>query len=81
MDSLEEDKLSNSLLKLLVPWRYIDDIFVAWEHGNEELKKFLGTLDCYHSTIKFGAEYSKAEINFLDVTVMKRVITLLLIYM
>ena len=26
MDSLEEDKLNNSLLKTLVWWRYIDDI-------------------------------------------------------
>ena len=23
---------------------------MAWEHGNEELKKFLETLDCYHPT-------------------------------
>ena len=40
MDSLEEDMLNNSLLKPLVWWRYIDDIFVMWEHGEEELKKF-----------------------------------------
>ena len=41
MDSLEEDILSNSLLKPLVWWRYIDDIFMMWEHGEEELQKFL----------------------------------------
>ena len=58
MDSLEEDILSNSL----VWWRYIDDIFMTWEHGEEELKKFLGTLNCYHPTIKFTAEYSRAKI-------------------
>ena len=40
MDSLEEDMLNNSLLKPLVWWRYIDDIFMMWEHGEEELKKF-----------------------------------------
>ena len=28
MDSLEEHMLSNSLLKPLVQWRYIDDIFM-----------------------------------------------------
>ena len=71
MDSLEEDILSNSLLKPLVWWRYIDDIFIMWEHGEEELKKFLETLNCYHPTTKFTAEYSRAKINFLDVTVMK----------
>ena len=71
MDSLEEDILSNSLLKPLVWWHYIDDIFMIWEHG-EELQKFLETLNCYHPTIKFTAEYSRAKINFLDVTVIKK---------
>ena len=37
MDSLEEEILGNSLLKSLVWWRYIDDIFMMWEHGEEEL--------------------------------------------
>ena len=72
MDSLEEDILSNSILKPLVWWRYIDDIFMMWEHGEEELQKFLETLNCYHPTIKFTAEYSRAKINFLDVTVVKK---------
>ena len=40
MDFLEEDILSNSLLKSLVWRRYIADIFMVWEHGEEELKKF-----------------------------------------
>ena len=68
MDSLEKDILSNILLKPLVWWRYIDDIFMMWEHGEETLK----TLNCYHPTIKFTAEYSRAKINFLDVTVIKK---------
>ena len=72
MDSLEEDILSNSLLKPLVWWRHIDDIFMMCIHGEEELKKFLNTLNCYHPTIKFTAQYSRAKINFLDVTVMKK---------
>ena len=72
MDSLEEETLSNSLLKPLVWWRCIDDIFMVWEHGEEELKKFLETLNCYHSTIKFTVEYSRPKINFLNITVMKK---------
>ena len=50
MDSLEEDILSNSLLRLIVWWRYVDDIFIVREHGEEGLKKFLETLNCYHPT-------------------------------
>ena len=72
MYSLEEDILSNSLLISLVQWRYIDDIFMVWEHGKEELKKFLETLNCYHPTIKFTTEYSRVKVNFPDVTVMKK---------
>ena len=72
MDSLKEDILSNSLLKPLVWWLYIDDIFMVWEHWEEDLKKFLETLNCYHPIIKFTAEYSRAKINFLDVTVIKK---------
>ena len=68
MDSLEEDILSNSLLRLIVWWRYVDDIFIVREHGEEGLKKFLETLNCYHPT----AEYSRAKINFLLVTVIKK---------
>ena len=72
MDSLEENILSNSLLEALVWWRYIDDIFMLWEHGEEELQTLLETLNWYHPTIKFTAEYSRAKINFPDVTVMKK---------
>ena len=43
-----------------------------WEHGEEEIHKFLETLNCYHPTIKFTAEYCRAKINFLDVTVIKK---------
>ena len=71
IDSLEEDILSKALLKPLVWWRYFDDIFMMWEHGEEELEKFLGTPNCYHPTIKFAAEYSSAKINFLNLTVIK----------
>ena len=45
---------------------------MKWKHGEEELKKILETLNCYHPTIKFTAEYSRAKVNFLDVTVMKK---------
>ena len=45
---------------------------MGWEHGEEELKKFLETLNCYHPTIKFTAEYSRAKIDFLDVADMKK---------
>ena len=53
----------------MIGWRYIDDIFFVWEHGEESLEKFLNKLNTFHPKIKFTAEYSKEAINFLDVNV------------
>ena len=50
-------------------WRYIDDIFFLWEHGENKLKSFIDKINKAHPTIKFTAEWSKTSINFLDVTV------------
>ena len=69
MAELEEEILSEIELKPYLWWRYIDDIFFLWEHGEEKLKRFIEHLNEKHSTIKFTAEWSKTSINFLDVTV------------
>jgi len=49
--------------------RYIDDIFIIWEHGMPELDKLLAHLNSCHPTIKFTAEHSLNSVNFLDTTV------------
>ena len=71
MGKLEEDFLKEQRFKPMIWWRYIDDIFMLWEHGEKELKIFLEALNCCHPTIKFTAEYSKEKVNFLDVSVRK----------
>ena len=55
--------------KSMIWWRYIDNIFFIWEHGEESLEKFLNKLNTFDPTIKFTAEFSKEAINFLDVNV------------
>jgi hypothetical protein len=49
--------------------RYIDDIFMIWEHSQEELDLFLNHLNTCHETIKFTSEHSTSHVNFLDTTV------------
>jgi len=49
--------------------RYIDDIFLIWEHSRSELDTFLTHLNTCHHSIKFTSEISDAQINFLDTTV------------
>ena len=41
MADLEKRLLSDIDLKPYIWWRYIDDIFLIWEHGEESLKLFL----------------------------------------
>ena len=69
MAELEEEILGELELKPYLWWWYIDDIFFIWKHGEEKLKEFIDALNKKHPTIKFIAEWSETQINFLDVTV------------
>ena len=71
MGDLEEKILKDCDKKPLTSWRLIDDIFMLWQHGEKELEQILEFLNCYHPTIKFVANYSQEEINFLDISVWK----------
>ena len=62
LGDLEERFFSDCDILRLVWWRYIDDIFMLWQHGGKDLKKFIEILNSYHPTIKFTANYSKEKI-------------------
>ena len=70
MGDLEQKLLIQSPIKPLVWWRYIDDIFMVWPHGEEMLNEFVSLLNSSHESIKFTHEVSPSKINFLDVTVL-----------
>ena len=69
MAELKEEILSEIELKPYLWWRYKDDFFFLWEHGEEKLNKFIEYLNEKHPTIKFTVEWSQTSIKFLDVTV------------
>ena len=71
MSTLETKLVNGHELKPLTWYRYIDDIFFIWEHGEESLKKWYEYLNTCHETIKFTIEWSHEEINFLDTTVKR----------
>ena len=71
LGDLEERFFSGCDISPLVWWRYIDNIFMLWQHGEKELKKFLEILN-YHPTIKFTAYYSREKISFSDIEVIKK---------
>ena len=72
MAALEEDFLETLMKKPWLWWRYIDDIFMIWQHGEDELKTFLEKLNNFHPSIKFTCEYSREKVNYLDVQVIVR---------
>ena len=71
MGDLKERILQNFSFKPLVWWRYIDDIFLLWQHGEEKLKEFLDILNGYHPSIKFTSKCSRKQIDFLDAEIIK----------
>ena len=72
MADLEERILEDIELQPYIWWRYINYIFFMWGHGEDSLKQFIKTLNACHPTIKLTFEWSKEEINFLDVNVRLR---------
>lgn len=69
MSVLENDFLRNRALKPLYYKRFIDDIFLIWPHGENELLSFIADFNTVHQSISFSHDYSRSTVNFLDVTV------------
>ena len=69
MAEFEEQYVYSYPTKASLWLRYIDDIFLIWEHGQDALDTFLVHLNSCHDTIKFTAEFSYSAVNFLDTTV------------
>ena len=70
MDQLETKFLETQTFKPLVWFRYIDDIFFIWTHGEEKLKTFMAELNSFNDNIKFTYEYNKDSIPFLGLKVI-----------
>jgi len=63
--------LNQSTLKSLGWEWFINDIFSLWGKTKLKIIKFIEQASKHHRTIKFTAEVSKTETNFLDTTVYK----------
>ena len=58
MGEFEKKALEGYVDKPFLWFRYIDDIFMVWTHGNEKLDSFITYLNSIHPTIKFTSERS-----------------------
>ena len=66
MDQTETKFLENQNLKPLVWFRYIDDIFFVWTHGEENLRNFMAAFNLLNDDIKCTYEYNEDTISFFD---------------
>ena len=71
MAEIEEEFLATQLLKPRIWLRFIDDIFLIWNHLETELDNFLENLNSFHPTIKFTMEKSEYGLPFLDKFIYK----------
>ena len=70
MEKVKTEFLKTQNLKPLSWLQYTDNVFFMWTHGEEQLKTFMNNINNYISNLKFITyEYSKNEINFLDLKV------------
>ena len=66
MGDFEEKHVYTYAHQPLMYLRYIDDIFIIWQHGENELLKFTTHMNSASPHITFTTEKSYNEISFLD---------------
>ena len=69
MASIEQTFVDSSPLTPLFYVPFIDEIFMIWTHGSEELEQFTTRANSSHPSIKFTTDISSTSLPFLDVLV------------
>ncbi|XP_060531558.1 uncharacterized protein LOC132705141 [Cylas formicarius] len=73
MIALEKRAIETADYKSKLWLRYVDDTFTIWNHGIEQLHRFLQHLNEVHPKIKFTMETEEnSQLPFLDVTIIKK---------
>ena len=73
----EVDSKSERHKTITVDEIYIDDVFSLWGCERDKIQLFIKEANKHHATIKFTAEISEKEINFLDTTIFKKDFTMI----
>ena len=67
----EAQNLPKCILKPKIYLRYLDDIFMIWEHKKEDFNEFFQTLNSAQTNIKLKSNIQSQELEFLDVLIYK----------
>ena len=69
IDQIETKFLRTQSHQPMIWFRYIEDIFFIWIHGEEKLEKFMADFNAFNTNIQSTYESSKKSIVFLDLDV------------
>ena len=72
MEDFEEKALNQVTLKPTCWYRYVDDTFVIWPHGKDNLTEFLDHLNGLHKNIQFTMEIEDGHLPFLDIDIYRK---------
>lgn len=71
MAKWEESALDTAALKPLHYFRFLDDIYIIWDHSKEEFVQFANHLNTHSQSIKIKYTIHETEVNFLDTITYK----------
>lgn len=71
MAKFEKEALDKCLYKPHTYLRFLDDIFIVWQHGLSKFHAFLDILNSHSPPIRFKAEIHEDSVDYLDTTVFK----------
>ena len=69
MEDVEKKVIKQATHKPVCWFRYVDDTFVIWPHGREELTEFLTYLSGFHTNIQFTMQKELGQLQFLDIDI------------
>ena len=70
MEDFERKAIEQAMHKPVCWFRYVDDTFVIWPHGQEKLTEFLNHLSGLHNKIQFTMEKEEeGHLPFLDIDI------------
>jgi hypothetical protein len=72
MEDFENKAIEQAAHKPVYWFRYVDDTFVIWPHGQEKLTEFLNYLNGLHNKIQFTMEKEKGHLPFLDIDIYRK---------
>ena len=67
----ESTALARCYQKPSMYFRYLDDIWILWDHGEAQFQTFFDILNTHCPSVRLSARVEKDSIDFLDVTIYK----------